>query len=231
MSQKPLKHDEIIRRAKKAERKQGTRLKSPYRYLIFCEGTKTEPAYFSRIKQIIDKKFSDRFTVVLEVQGVGESCHKLMEHAENYIKRTKLKYDFVWLIFDKDDFPLADFDNTVYSTDQKTANACGQMPQWFCGWSNQCIELWFILHFEYYHVPHQRADYITKLNDIFGRHGLGQYTKNNPQIFDILTDHGDLMFAIKNASKLQKLNSGKSPALSDPATTVYLLINELLPYF
>lgn len=55
------------------------------------------------------------------------------------IKRSQ---EDVWLMYDKDDFPLDDFDNTQYS-----ALSRKDIRKYKVAWSNECIELWFVLHF------------------------------------------------------------------------------------
>lgn len=236
MSRKPLKRSEILRRARKAERRQSIRLMLPYKYIIFCEGTKTEPNYFRQIKTIIEHKYRDRLLIEqhrqidIDIIGTGRSTSSLLNFALDYISKQKNKYDYVWLIFDNDDFPQADFDNTITKVKALAKDGCGDEPRWHCGWSNQCIELWFLLHFEFYHVAHHRDHYIDKLSAIFADKGLGEYKKNAPGIFQLLCLHGSLPNAIRNAKRLFGYHANQTPSHSDPATSVFLLLDDLLPY-
>lgn len=59
------------------------------------------------------------------------------------------------------------------------------------GWSNECIEFWFILHFEFYVSNNHRSQYITFLNEKFNLRKLGKYEKNREDIFEILMTYGD----------------------------------------
>lgn len=233
MSNKPLKRDEILRRAKAEARKSANRLLAPYRYLIFCEGTKTEPNYFKRVKAIIEDRYKNRITIqdvpLLDIEGTGRSCLSLLHYARNFVAETKNNYNYIWLVFDKDDFPCDDFDNTIFATEENNRNPIQKQPQWYCAWSNQCIELWFLLHFEYYCVDHERSHYIQKLNEIFKAKAIGSYEKNLPDIFNILTTNGDIDFAIKNAIRLNETNRVVA-SKRNPSTNVHLLMNDLLPY-
>ncbi|WP_304969408.1 RloB family protein, partial [Romboutsia ilealis] len=46
-------------------------------------------------------------------------------------------------MYDKDDFPLDNFDNTQYSAEKRK-----EIRKYRVAWSNECIELWFVLHFQ-----------------------------------------------------------------------------------
>lgn len=54
-----MRTDDFFKKKKgiKKKRKEDAKKLAPYRYLIVCEGTKTEPNYFMGIKSIIDKTF------------------------------------------------------------------------------------------------------------------------------------------------------------------------------
>lgn len=86
MSNKPLKKDEIKRRIKKKKRRQGIKLVQPNRYLIICEGEKTEPYYFKGIQKRIEIKYNKRINVIsyplLQIKGTGKSCLALLDYAK-----------------------------------------------------------------------------------------------------------------------------------------------------
>lgn len=103
--------------------------------------------------------------------------------------------------------------------------------QYHVAWSNQCIEYWFILHFSYYDVDNDRKEYRKFLNQKFKELGLERYTKNNKDIFDILSKHGSLELAIRYAQKRLTECSGGSDTQITPGTTVHLLVQELLRFF
>ena len=65
-----------------------------------------------------------------------------------------MKFDRVWVVFDKDDFN--DFNEAIALAGRKGFMA---------GWSNEAFELWYLLHFVYLDSAISRADYITKLEN------------------------------------------------------------------
>ena len=68
------------------------------RFLIVCEGEKTEPNYFNGFR--VPK-------AVVKVVGTGENTIRVVEKA---IKRmAEDDYDQVWCVFDRDIFPEENF--------------------------------------------------------------------------------------------------------------------------
>lgn len=102
--------------------------------------------------------------------------------------------------------------------------------QYHTAWSNECIEIWFLLHFAYYTANNHRAEYITFLNDKFKELGIGKYQKNMRDIFKILLEHGNPKLAIRYAKRIIKDGEGKTPTEIAPGTKVYELVEELAKY-
>ncbi len=132
------------------------------------------------------------------------------------------------MVYDLDDFPCDNFDNTAYSVEAMNENIT--LPKWHVAWSNQCIEIWFLLHFNYYNSDIHRTEYFEKLSKIFKDYKLDKYEKNNEDIFEILIQYGNLEEAIKNAKRLYKENEGNPPSKIAPATKVYELVERLRPH-
>lgn len=234
MSNKPLKRDELKRRMKKKKRKEGSRLAQPERYLIICEGKKTEPYYFEGIKKRIEKKYDKRINerIKLKVKGTGRNTLSLLDYAKAIVEQERKQsrmYEHIWLVYDLDDFPLDNFDNTAYSVGSMNENN-NTSTKWHVAWSNQCIEIWFLLHFNYYNSDIHRAKYFEKLSEIFKDYSVDKYEKNNEDIFEILIKYGNLEDAINNAKRLCKENEGQSPSKMTPATKVYELVERLKPH-
>ena len=95
-------------------------------------------------------------------------------------------------------------------------------------WSNQCIELWFLLHFSFLQADLHRSAYWPKLSECLNSIGVGDYRKNRDDMFDVLYPYIDS--AISNAKKLDEINSGKKPSESAPGTKVYQIIEHLRNY-
>lgn len=211
----------------KKQRKEGIRFIAPKRYLIVCEGTKTEPLYFEAIKKKIELKYKDRLDVrevSIDIDGTGRNTESLVKYTMRVVKESLVPYNNVWCVFDKDDFSNSQFNDAIL----KSENEGYQVA-----WSNESIELWFILHFEYLNSSLKRSDYISKLNEIFTQKNInnGSYKKNQNNIFEILYLTGSLHTAIANAKKLDELYCDvQSPAKMNPSTKVYKLVEELIDY-
>lgn len=160
--------------------------------------------------------------------GAGTNTRSLVRAALK--EKQKGKYEQVWCVFDKDGFPLENFDNAIHE-----AKAAG----FKVGWSNQAFEYWLLLHFE----DHQgsgmdRKLYTDKLNSYLEK--LGAYydgegsKKVTSQLFTILEgldEQGRFRraLAIKRAKRNHQvfLEDGTTPAKSESCTTVYELVEEL----
>ena len=216
------------RKGERRKRKEEVRKRIPYRYLIVCEGTKTEPNYFDGIKKCIEKTYKNRVEVILkpeiEIEGTGKNTINLVDYALKKKRFTPIPYGHVWVVFDKDSFTDEQFNNAILKAEDNDINAA---------WSNEAIELWFLLHFEYMDAPLHRSQYQRKLEEHFRKLNInkGRYQKNLPNIFEILTTYGNVERAISYSEKLyrQHENSGiNSPARMNPCTTVHNLVKELL---
>ena len=85
-------------------------------WLLVCEGTKTEPKYFTCLFEYINSK-TDK-TIKFNVEGTGKNTESLVDSIDeffSYIDDLKLKktipYGKVFAIFDKDSFKDEQFNN------------------------------------------------------------------------------------------------------------------------
>ena len=171
------------------------------RFLIVCEGAKTEPNYFKSFR--VPK-------VVIDMQGLRENPSRLVESAKKL--KSQDEFDQVWCVFDRDSWTEQDFNNAI-----KNANS----QDFGVAYSNEAFELWYILHFEFLNAGIPRSDQLDKLTSRFGR----KYEKNSETIYDELIDKQDI--AIKNAIKLLNSYEPCNPVKDNPSTTVHLLVEEL----
>lgn len=198
-------------------REQGTRGKI-VRFLIVCEGEKTEPNYF--------KAFTERWSEVKEIKVTGCGCSTCQLIIEAKKLREKLErermvpFDRVWLVFDKDDFK--DFNKAIADAKKEGMN---------CAWSNQAFELWYVLHFQYLDTGVDRKQYIEMIEDKVRKASKSKtfkYKKNDVGFYQILQAHGDEEQAIKRAQKLREnMGKKKNYATHNPRTEVDLLVDEL----
>ena len=192
--------------------------------MILCEGEKTEPYYFKEIKDRINNKYRDKITV--DVKSSGKGRLELLEEAQDRVQKLKDKPNHVWLVYDKDDFPKDEFDNTVYKI--KNINKTSKI-KYHALWSNQCIEAWFLLHFIDLKVDITREQYIKKITENWRKEGITEkYAKNDLEIYNKLEKYQDK--AIQRAKTIMKENKGKAPSKIAPASNVYEIIEKLNVY-
>ena len=198
-------------------REEGTRGKI-VRFLIVCEGEKTEPNYF--------KAFTERWSEVKEVnvKGCGCSTCQLINEAKKIQEKLEherqVSFDRVWLVFDKDEFK--DFNKAIEDAKKEGMN---------CAWSNQAFELWYVLHFLYLDTGVDRKQYIEMIEDKVREASKSKkfkYKKNDEGFYQILKEHGDEEQATKRAQRLREIRGEeKNYAAHNPRTEVDLLVDEL----
>ena len=221
MSGKPPKKSDMGKAWMKP-RRDFRQMIAPEYHLIVTEGTETEPQYFGTMKTVIDQKYRDR--IHLDITGKGDNTLSLFARAVQDVSKSNNVYKHVWLVFDKDDFPAEQFDRTVALCDTTSTSE----TTFHAAWSNQCIELWFLLHFSFFQSDLHRSEYWPKLSDCLVKISGKKYRKNRPDMYGILRPYLD--DAIRNAAMLEIRNKGKQPSQSAPGTTVYRLLEMLRPY-
>lgn len=221
MSLKPPKKSDLGKRWMKKRRDKGIRIQ-PEHHLIVTEGTETEPQYFQTVRDIINRQYRDK--IQLDVFGEGDNTLSLFEKAKKRVRQNPNGYKHVWVVYDTDDFP-ADHINRTEELCRQNSTAD---TYYHAIWSNQCIELWYLLHFGFFHSDIHRREYWLKLTEYLTGIGAGEYTKGRPDMFDILRPY--MEFAVANAERLARMNEGKPPASAAPGTKVYELIELLKPY-
>jgi len=173
------------------------------RFLIVCEGEKTEPNYFRSFR--VPKNVAE-----IDVKGVGENSSKLVNSAKDL--KEQEDYDQLWCVFDRDSWTPEDFNNAI-------GNAKNQGFK--VAYSNEAFELWYVLHFEFLNTGIPRSDYLQKLNLLLNQ----RYQKNSEKIYDELFEKQSI--AIKNAINLLNQYDPHNPVRDNPSTTVHLLVQEL----
>jgi len=195
----------------------------PDYHLIVTEGTSTEPQYFQRMKEIINLRCKGRIEV--QIFGEGDNTIRLLDRACNRAQSSPNTFKHVWVVYDTDDFPADDIDNTAF----RCKAISNSETVYHAIWSNQCIELWFLLHFDYFQSDIHRREYYPKLSNYLRRLSHGKYEKTRQDMFDILLPM--IETAIENGKKLESVNAIKTPSKSAPGTSVHELICKLKPYF
>lgn len=171
------------------------------RFLIVCEGVKTEPSYFKSFRVPRD---------VIDIHGIGDNTVRIVEKAIEL--KSKDDYDQVWCVFDRDSFPPEQFNAAFILADQNSIKIA---------YSNEAFELWYLLHFNYYDSGMSRRQYGDKLTELLGY----KYEKNSGSIYDEILDKQ--FVAIRNAERLLSTYNPQNPERNNPSTTVHLLVIEL----
>lgn len=185
------------------------------RFLIVCEGTKTEPNYFRALL----KNNTSTVKILGEGQGASDLVDKASRIKKDLERKNDMSFDYVWVVFDKDD--RTDFNKAI-----DKANKLGFKS----AWSNESFELWFCLHFEYLNTPIGPSDYIKKLEGFFSK-GKGdnnfKYKKGSSDIYELLKAYGNEDSAKAHAKKLRALYDDDNYAEHNPCTMVDILVEEL----
>ena len=220
------------RENRKKKRKTEQFLAIKHKYYIFCEGEKTEPLYFDGFKDAIMLNPMYMNSVHVKTIGVAKETVRILEEAVKYVEYNKIKNAEIWCVYDKDSFPDADFNevslraNSLNRSEKTRRNGISYRV----AWSNQCIEYWFLIHFDKYDSNNDRKSYIEYLTKKYKSLGKEKYEKNDKDTFNTLTFHGKPKLAIKRAEQRLTECSGKTDAESAPATKVHLLVKELAKY-
>lgn len=196
------------------------------RFLIVCEGLNTEPDYFYHFRQYFKLANAE----IVPIKGAGETI-RVVEKAHEESKKSD--FDQVWVVFDKDDFPAANFDNAIYMA---------EAANFHTAYSNQAFEYWLILHFE----DHQggamhREKYGKKLNTYLSPLGIVYDANGSKSIsedfFQVLIGFDEkkkvdrLALAISRAEKILQFHGDDTPpAKAESSTRVHKLVQELLKF-
>jgi hypothetical protein len=177
------------------------------RFLIICEGSKTEVGYFEDLRNALNLSQEN-----VQIQHVDTSPKKIVEFALGACskKRARQWFDEVFCVFDRDNH--CSFDEAVCQINaHKKLNAITSTP---------CFEFWLLLHFGYTDKPFNGTP-----NKSIGDHakaelklkpGFENYEKSD-SVYKKLSDKTEN--AIRNAKKLEKSSHGENPS-----TQVHLLV-------
>ncbi|MBC7765564.1 MAG: RloB domain-containing protein [Hyphomonadaceae bacterium] len=199
-----------------------------HKYYIFCEGEQTEPLYFNGLKTLIESNVIYKNLVLIDVKGIGLEAIQVIMNAKEYVDRNKISNAQIWCVYDKDNLSAERFNSA--SELARELSHIRQDIRYHVAWSNQCIEYWFMLHFDYYDSNNDRDYYKKYLHGKFKALGWNRYEKTNSELFNILLNKGNPKMAIKYAEKRLLECSEQTDSNSAPATMVHLLVSELAKY-
>ena len=113
-------------------------------FLIVCEGERTEPNYFEAFRAAGDVR-------KITVKGEGYNTLSLVRRTIELADEGD--YDQVWCVFDRDSFPAQTFNAALELAAQRG---------FYVAYSNEAFELWYLLHFHFYHTGDLAYDRIVK---------------------------------------------------------------------
>lgn len=167
--------------------------------LIVCEGEKTEPNYFRGFRVA---------SRVCDIKGTGHNTLSLVQEAKRLA--TEDNYREVWCVFDRDSFE---------EKNVRAAFTLARKNNFKIAYSNECFELWYLLHFKFLDTNLRRTEYFTHLKKL-----LGRYSKNSVNMYsDLLARQSD---AMRHAKRLEDTH-GLDWCNCTPFTSVHHLVKRL----
>lgn len=215
--------DQLFKKRKQARQKREARIRKSRSetWLFVCEGTKTEPNYLKSLLNY-SNSLSKESPIKYEIGGTGKNTESLVRSVEDFFeyadeqraKKKGLIYSKIFVLFDKDSFSKNQFNKAIELAESK-----GYIPIW----SNECFELWFILHFHDYRADSGRQSYYDKLTELLGI----KYDKAD-DIFELIHSPENIKKAMMFAKRLDReFIYEKSPAKKVPCTQMFVLIEEI----
>lgn len=198
-----------------------TKRQAPANYLIVCEGKETEPNYFNGLKRKINEKYGSKVDVLIpniDVKGTGMNTTSLVKYTQKRVNQSNKVYGQVWVVFDKDDYNDKQFNSAIDNCNYNVA------------WSNPNFELWLLAHFKKVSGYISKDNVLKELNKEFQKKSIGNYTKNDTNIFDKVTNEGKIRTAIKNCEYMEELNKDGQPSQRNPMSKVYKIVDGLKEY-
>ena len=211
-------------------------------WLIVCEGTRTEPNYFTGLLEYFYEKGGRDLTDRVEIRGLGLGTESLVRSAEDFFAiieteygKIRLPHSNVAVVFDKDVFGKGSFNHAIKLAELQQKEY-PDIEQYITAWSNESFELWIYLHFYYTDSAMNRHEIGAKLTEIFRAGGVlkkrrsySSGVKTRSTIFqDILKCGGSLSLALKNAERLSRIWADDTKyADQNPRTEVWRLVKAL----
>lgn len=218
MGSEDLFHKRKARKSKELVRPKGNR-KQNDRYLIVCEGKKTEPQYFREM--LLDWGINPKIVRVAE--NDGNSPDRIVEHSRKLYEEESQKgdpYDKVFCVFDRDNHTT--FDAAVQRiADLKNAK---RSKPFEAITSNPCFEFWLLLHFGYrdtsFHSAGKKSVGDQAVAALKKMPGFQSYDKGQQDIYH--KTKNKLSDALQAAKQL-RANSAKNKS-TNPATEIDRLV-------
>ena len=173
-------------------------------YLIICEGSDTEVAYFKSMRKYVRNP-----AITIRILGgdkVSSDPYQMVEAA-----KTHTESEHIWCVFDDDQ----------RSNIKQVLSLARSYKFINTAFSNPCFELWYLLHYVYSTAQMLPKEVLERLNS-----RIPKYSKTSDYFEMLLPYYND---AYDRACKLAKHHEdiGNCPD-DNPSTSVYILADELM---
>lgn len=183
-------------------------------YFIVTDAVETEPNYFNGLKENLPDKVKNRLVIKVKSSKTYDMINMILDE----ISKSPIVYE-PWIVFDKDQ--VKEFDHIIMKAEKYGVNV---------GWSNPCIEIFFLSYFDKNPNVLDQKDCINKFcieyKKIIGK----EYKKNNKNIYEELSKKGDELKAIR-AHEIKHIsfisNYEKKPSKMTGLSTLYKLLKEI----
>jgi hypothetical protein len=189
------------------------------RFLIVCEGMKTEPYYFT---ELCNTYKLHTLRVKIAPGAEGSSPNRVLDYAKKlYEEDAQLgsdRFDQVFCVIDRDQHEHYKATIQRIETLGKPFRAIPSIP---------CFEYWLLLHFTYSRQPFQAADKQSlcdaAIRDLRRQPGFFEYAKAQRNTYHLLKDR--IETAIKHAQWAE--TDSEKTGEDNPTTSVHHLVLEI----
>lgn len=214
--------DDLFRKRQSAAKTTKIKRTQKSRYLIVCEGTKSEPNYLREMMQALE--INPKLIVLKPNNGTSPSS--IVNHAKTiYDSETEDRYDRVYCVFDRDQH--TDFTSAL----ETVKNFNDQNIPFVAITSNPCFEFWILLHFNYssaaYRTSGTKSVGDQALSNLKKIPGFGTYSKGLKGLYQMLGEER-LDTAKTNALRLRQEMSVHSNGQFDASANPWTNFDELI---
>lgn len=181
------------------------------RYLIVAEDSKSSLEYLTRFPH--DKNLVE----IISEGGAGNTLSVVEKGIElrDASEKTDNPFVHVYCVFDKDDFSVERYENAVQKA--RSRNNVTAI------WSNECFELWYLLHYQNRSTGIDRKELYRILKKYLGK----EYEKGDEGMYDQMK--GLMETALQHSRQLYDRTCQRThrPWMENPCTNVHKLVEEL----
>jgi hypothetical protein len=182
--------------------------------LIVCEGSKSEPNYFNRLRHVYRLSSAN----VRITPANGSDPMSIVSFAEREL--VDAGYDRAFCVFDRDGHT-----NYAQAIQRISQSQLGQTNRLVAIPSVPCFEVWVLLHFSYSTAPFTTVGNSSACDGVVRevRKHIPQYAKGLLTLFEIIEANIDQ--AIMHARRLAAHNAASGS--TNPATQIHRLVDYL----